>query len=100
MQLASFLLYLSDVEEGGETMFPFEVKSNLGLHLEFHFTFQFYLLSELFNLQNGLNMDGSYGYQECIGLRVRPRRGDGLLFYSLFHNGTIDPVSIYASSDI
>lgn len=24
MQVASFLLYLSDVEEGGETMFPFE----------------------------------------------------------------------------
>jgi hypothetical protein len=24
-QMASFLLYLSDVEEGGETMFPFEV---------------------------------------------------------------------------
>lgn len=25
IQIASFLLYLSDVEEGGETMFPFEV---------------------------------------------------------------------------
>ena len=25
-QIASFLLYLSDVEEGGETMFPFEVE--------------------------------------------------------------------------
>jgi hypothetical protein len=25
MQVASFLLYLSSVEEGGETMFPFEV---------------------------------------------------------------------------
>lgn len=29
-QVASFLLYLSDVEEGGETMFPFEV-SSLGI---------------------------------------------------------------------
>lgn len=28
-QIASFLLYLSDVEEGGETMFPFEVNSQL-----------------------------------------------------------------------
>ena len=26
LQIASFLLYLSDVEEGGETMFPFEVR--------------------------------------------------------------------------
>jgi hypothetical protein len=45
-------------------------------------------------LQNGLNMDGSYGYEDCIGLRVKPRQGDGLLFYSLLPNGTIDQVSI------
>lgn len=58
------------------------------------------MVSELFNLQNGSNMDGSYNYEECTGLRVRPRRGDGLLFYSLFHNGTIDPVSICPTIDI
>ena len=40
-------------------------------------------------------MDGSYNYEDCIGLRVRPRQGDGLLFYSLFNNGTIDPVSTF-----
>ncbi|KAM7529910.1 hypothetical protein LguiB_033320 [Lonicera macranthoides] len=61
-QIAFFLLYLSDVEEGGETMFPFE---------------------------NGMNMDGTYVYSECIGLKVQPRRGDGLIFYSLSPNGTI-----------
>ena len=37
-QVASFLLYLSDVEEGGETMFPFEVRwGNLLTSLVFHF---------------------------------------------------------------
>jgi hypothetical protein len=29
LQVASFLLYLSTVEEGGETMFPFEVDKEI-----------------------------------------------------------------------
>ena len=45
------------------------------------------------DMQNGLNMDGSYDFQDCTGLKVKPRKGDGLLFYSMFPNATIDPVS-------
>ncbi|XP_020974848.1 probable prolyl 4-hydroxylase 9 isoform X1 [Arachis ipaensis] len=79
-RVASFLLYLTDVQEGGETMFPFE----FGIII----------------LQNGSNMDGSYSYESCIGLKVRPRQGDGLLFYSLFPNGTIDPTSLHGSCPV
>ncbi|KAK6923116.1 Prolyl 4-hydroxylase alpha subunit, Fe(2+) 2OG dioxygenase domain [Dillenia turbinata] len=72
-RVASFLLYLSDVEEGGETVFPFE---------------------------NGEYMDWNYDFKKCIGLKVKPRKGDGLLFYSLFPNGTVDQLSLHGSCPV
>lgn len=40
-----------------------------------------------------MNIDkGYYDYKKFIGLKVKPRQGDGLLFYSLLPNGKIDKV--------
>ncbi|KAG2724228.1 hypothetical protein I3843_01G007600 [Carya illinoinensis] len=71
-RIASFLLYLSNVE-GGETMFPFE---------------------------NGYNMDETYDFKDCTGLKVKPRKGDGLLFYSMTPNLTIDATSLHGSCPV
>lgn len=48
--------------------------------------------------QNERNMNGSYDYGKCIGLRVKPRRGDAVFFYNLLPNGTIDEVSVFRKS--
>lgn len=72
-RVASVLLYLSNVEEGGETMFPFENSQNIGT---------------------------GYDYKKCIGLKVKPRQGDALLFYSTFINGTIDTTSLHGSCPV
>ncbi|CAN0906631.1 Probable prolyl 4-hydroxylase 9 [Linum grandiflorum] len=71
-RVASFLLYLTNVEEGGETMFPYE---------------------------NGTKIPG-YDYKQCVGLKVKPRQGDGLLFYNVFPNGTIDKISLHGSCPV
>jgi len=86
--VASFLLYLTDVEEGGETMFPYEVSAKENFCI---FLLADYNASST-NLQNWENMNIGYDYEKCIGLKVKPRKGAGLLFYSLAVNVTIDPV--------
>uniref|UniRef100_A0A2N9J7Z6 Prolyl 4-hydroxylase alpha subunit Fe(2+) 2OG dioxygenase domain-containing protein n=1 Tax=Fagus sylvatica TaxID=28930 RepID=A0A2N9J7Z6_FAGSY len=54
----------------------------------------------MFPFENGLNMGMGYDYKKCIGLKVKPRRGDGLLFYSVFPNGTIDRTSLHGSCPV
>jgi prolyl 4-hydroxylase len=66
------VIYSSDVEEGGETVFP-AAKGN-------------------FSSVPWWNELSDCGKK---GLSIKPKRGDALLFWSMKPNGTLDPSSLH-----
>eukprot|EP00240_Pyramimonas_obovata_P015431 CAMPEP_0118956870 /NCGR_PEP_ID=MMETSP1169-20130426/61806_1 /TAXON_ID=36882 /ORGANISM="Pyramimonas obovata, Strain CCMP722" /LENGTH=282 /DNA_ID=CAMNT_0006904919 /DNA_START=186 /DNA_END=1031 /DNA_ORIENTATION=+ len=74
---ATSLLYLSTVEEGGETVFPY---------------------SEWIDTTKPT----STSYSECgsMGVAAKPVKGDMLLFWSITLDGKIDPASMHAGCPV
>merc|ERR1711877_481 len=95
-------MYLTNVTEGGETIFPHGVWASETLREKYEATEENGYVNSL-----GVKVTDCAGKLNKIsdgstkqGIYVKPAAGDAVLFYSLLPDNTEDPASLHASCPV
>lgn len=92
-RVATMIYYLNDCEEGGETLFPY-VNANSSGRPHFEYDAQQAITEAQAIYDNACDRD------DTGVLKVKPKKGSAVLFYSLLPSGQLDHLSVHSSCPV
>lgn len=92
-RIATMIYYLNDCEEGGETLFPY-VNANSSGRPHYEYDAQ-QAITEAQAIYND-----ACDREDTGVLKVKPKKGSAVLFYSLLPGGQLDHLSVHSSCPV